>query len=63
MRGWPNCRNSIYIGSQGFNFAYVPELTCMNWRSVLWCMAGLDDRLDTKRAHDKTRAAVFGVRR
>ena len=53
MSAWPNYRNFIYMKDQGFIFAYVPKVACTNWKSMLRYMAGHDDWLDNKLAHDK----------
>jgi hypothetical protein len=38
---------------RNFIFAYVPKVACTNWKSLLRYMAGVDDWLNTKLAHDK----------
>ena len=58
MSDWPNYRNFIYMEDQGFIFAYVPKVACTNWKSVLRCMAGHEDWLDNKLAHDKVNGGL-----
>lgn len=48
-----NYKNFIYMEDRNFIFAYVPKVACTNWKSLLRYMAGVDDWLNTKLAHDK----------
>jgi len=49
----PIYKNFIYDEDRGFLFAYVPKVACTNWKSLLRHMAGQEDWLDNRRAHDK----------
>lgn len=54
----PNYKNFIYMEEQGFIFAYVPKVACTNWKSLLRYMAGHEDWLDNKLAHDKVHGGL-----
>ena len=54
----PTYRNFIYNAERGFVFAYVPKVACTNWKSLLRYMAGHDDWLDNKLAHDKVNGGL-----
>lgn len=50
--------NFIYDEERGFVFAYVPKIACTNWKSLLRYMAGHEDWLDSRRAHDKANGGL-----
>lgn len=54
----PTFRNFIYNAERGFIFAYVPKVACTNWKSLLRYMAGHEDWLDNKLAHDKVNGGL-----
>lgn len=54
----PIYKNFIYMEQQGFIFAYVPKVACTNWKSLLRYMAGYEDWLDNRRAHDKVNGGL-----
>jgi len=54
----PVYKNFIYNEKHGFIFAYVPKVACTNWKSLLRYMAGHEDWLDNKLAHDKERGGL-----
>lgn len=54
----PTYRNFIYNEARGFIFAYVPKVACTNWKSLLRYMAGHEDWLDSKLAHDKVNGGL-----
>ena len=54
----PNYKNFIYMEQHGFIFAYVPKVACTNWKSLLRYMAGHEDWLDNKLAHDKVQGGL-----
>ena len=47
-------KNFLYDGSRGFIFSYVPKVACSNWKCVMRYLAGHENYLDTKFAHDRT---------
>lgn len=51
-------RNFIYDDTRGFIFAYVPKVACTNWKSLLRYMAGYEDWLDNRLAHDKVNGGL-----
>jgi len=51
-------RNFIFDASHGVVFAYVPKVACSNWKCVMRHMAGLDDWLNTRLAHDRAAAGL-----
>lgn len=46
-------RNFILDSRRRFIFAYVPKVACTNWKSVMRHLAGHDDWLDSRKAHDR----------
>nr|WP_321509799.1 sulfotransferase family 2 domain-containing protein [uncultured Hyphomonas sp.] len=46
-------KNFIYNEKSNTVFAYVPKVACTNWKSLLRYMAGHENWLDNKLAHDK----------
>lgn len=53
-----NYKNFIYMEDRGFIFAYVPKVACTNWKTLLRYMAGKEDWLDTRLAHDKVNGGL-----
>ena len=51
-------RNFIYDENRRFIFAYVPKAACTNWKCLLRYMAGFDNWLDNKLAHDKVKGGL-----
>ena len=51
-------KNFIYNEDRGFIFGYVPKVACTNWKSLLRYMAGHEDWLDNKMAHDKVNGGL-----
>ncbi|NOZ37941.1 MAG: sulfotransferase family protein [Gammaproteobacteria bacterium] len=51
-------KNFIYNAERGFIFAYVPKVACTNWKALLRYMAGHEDWLDNKFAHDKKKGGL-----
>ncbi|MBO6816354.1 MAG: sulfotransferase family protein [Rhizobiaceae bacterium] len=51
-------KNFIYNEERKFIFAYVPKVACTNWKSLMRYMAGYDDWLDNKLAHDKVNGGL-----
>lgn len=51
-------KNFIYNAERGFVFAYVPKVACTNWKSLMRYMAGHEDWLNNKLAHDKQRSGL-----
>ena len=43
----------IYDEARNFIFVYVPKVSCTNWKSILRYLAGFDNYLDSRLAHDK----------
>lgn len=58
MADWPSYKNFIYMEDRGFIFAYVPKAACTNWKSLLRYMAGHEDWLDNRLAHDKVNGGL-----
>lgn len=58
MAGGLNYKNFIYMEDRGFIFAYVPKVACTNWKSLLRYMAGHEDWLDNRLAHDKAKGGL-----
>jgi 2-polyprenyl-3-methyl-5-hydroxy-6-metoxy-1,4-benzoquinol methylase len=54
----PTYNNFIFNADRGFIFAYVPKVACTNWKSLLRYMAGYDNWLDNKLAHDKVNGGL-----
>jgi hypothetical protein len=50
----PVYRNFILDTQRRFIFAYVPKVACTNWKCVMRRLAGHDDWLDSRLAHDET---------
>jgi len=48
-----NYTNFIYDEGRGIIFAYVPKVACTNWKSMMRYMAGYENWLDNRLAHDK----------
>lgn len=45
--------NFIYNAEHNFIFAYVPKAACSNWKCVMRYLAGYENYLDTRFAHDR----------
>lgn len=56
--GFPIYKNFIYNADRGVIFAYVPKVACTNWKSLLRYIAGHEDWLDNKLAHDKVNGGL-----
>jgi len=54
-------KNFIYNAEHGFIFAYVPKVACTNWKSLLRYMAGHDNWLDNRLAHDKQNGGLHYI--
>jgi hypothetical protein len=54
----PTFRNFIYNAERGFIFAYVPKVACTNWKALLRYIAGHENWLDNKLAHDKVNGGL-----
>lgn len=55
----PKYRNNfIYNAEHGFIFAYVPKVACTAWKSILRYMAGHEDWLNKKLAHDRANGGL-----
>ncbi|SDY83781.1 sulfotransferase family 2 domain-containing protein [Citreimonas salinaria] len=50
--------NFILEPSRGFVFAYVPKVACTNWKALMRYMAGHEDWLDNRLAHDRARGGL-----
>jgi hypothetical protein len=50
--------NFIYNEERGFVFAYVPKVACTNWKSIQRFMAGKEDWLDQRIAHDPIKSGL-----
>ena len=48
----PDFSNFIYNSKNKFVFAYVPKVACSNWKCIMRYMAGFENYLDTRYAHD-----------
>lgn len=48
-----NNRNFIFDDRKRFVFVFVPKVACTNWKSILRYMAGHEDYLDNRLAHDR----------
>ena len=55
---WARYRNFIHEPKQNFIFAYVPKVSCTNWKSILRYLAELEDYLNPKLAHDKVKGGL-----
>jgi hypothetical protein len=54
----PVYMNFIYNEERDFIFAYVPKVACTNWKSLLRYMAGHENWLDNKLAHDEVNSGL-----
>lgn len=54
----PVYRNFIFEPRRRFLFAYVPKVGCTNWKSVLRHLAGHDDYLNPRLAHDRANGGL-----
>jgi hypothetical protein len=50
--------NFIYNAERGFIFAYVPKVACTGWKSILRYMAGHENWLNQKLAHDRVNGGL-----
>ena len=51
-------KNFVYDEARNFIFGYVPKVAWTNWKSLLRYMAGHDDWLDTRLAHDTVKGGL-----
>lgn len=51
-------RNFILEPKRNFVFAYVPKVSCTNWKSILRHLAGHEDYLNPRLAHDKVKGGL-----
>jgi hypothetical protein len=52
-------QNFIYDKEKKVVFAYVPKVACSNWKSIMRHLAGYDNYLDTKFAHDRLKSGLL----
>lgn len=51
-------RNFIHEPKRNFVFAYVPKVGCTNWKSILRYLAGQEDHLNPRLAHDRVNGGL-----